>query len=50
MHIPHLKLKIQYWLPTPGPGNLGSPGGSDGKKSVCNAADQGLTPGLGRYP
>ena len=26
------------------------PGGSDGKASVCNAVDQGLTPGSGRSP
>ena len=26
------------------------PGGSDGKKSACNAGDQGLIPGLGRSP
>ena len=26
------------------------PGGSDGKKSVCNAGDLSLIPGLGRSP
>ena len=26
------------------------PGGSDRKASVCNAVDQGLTPGSGRSP
>ena len=26
------------------------PGGSDGKESICNAGDQGLIPGLGKYP
>ena len=26
------------------------PGGSDGKQSACNVGDQGLIPGLGRYP
>ena len=26
------------------------PGGSDGKESACNAGDQGLIPGLGRFP
>ena len=26
------------------------PGGSDGKKSVCNAGDPGLIPGSGRHP
>ena len=26
----------------------GFPGGSDGKKSACNAGDTGLIPGLGR--
>ena len=26
------------------------PGGSDGKKSACNAEDQGSVPGLGRSP
>ena len=29
---------------------LGSPGGSDGKESVCNAGDPGSIPGLGRFP
>ena len=29
---------------------LGFPGGSDGKKSACNAGDLGLIPGLGRSP
>ena len=28
----------------------GFPGGSDGKKSACNAGDHGLIPGLGRSP
>ena len=27
-----------------------APGGSDGKESVCNAENLGLTPGSGRYP
>ena len=27
---------------------MGSPGGSDGKESACNAADPGSIPGLGR--
>ena len=27
---------------------MGFPGGSDGKKSACNAGDLGLIPGLGR--
>ena len=27
-----------------------SRGGSEGKASVCNAGDPGLTPGLGRSP
>ena len=27
-----------------------APGGSDGKKSACNAGGVGLTPGLGRCP
>ena len=27
-----------------------SPGGSDGKESVCNAENQGSIPGLGRTP
>ena len=30
--------------------NLGLPGGSDSKESVCNAGDPGLIPGLGRSP
>ena len=29
---------------------LGSPGGSAGKESVCNAGDLGLIRGLGRSP
>ena len=29
---------------------LGSPGGSDGKESACNAGDLGSIPGLGRCP
>ena len=28
----------------------GFPGGSDGKKSACNAGDPGSIPGLGRFP
>ena len=28
----------------------GFPGGSDNKKSTCNAGDLGLIPGLGRSP
>ena len=32
-----------YW-------SLGSPGGSDGKESACNAGDTDLIPGLGRFP
>ena len=35
-------------LPTPV--FLGSPGGSNGKESVCNTGDLGLIPGLGRSP
>ena len=30
--------------------SMGFPGGSDGKKSACNAGDLGLIPGLGRSP
>ena len=30
--------------------SLGFPGGSDGKKSACNAGDLGLIPGWGRFP
>ena len=29
---------------------MGFPGGSDSKKSACNAEDLGLIPGLGRSP
>ena len=29
---------------------MGSPGGSDGKASVCNSGDLGSIPGLGRSP
>ena len=28
---------------------MGFPGGSDGKKSTCNAGDLGSVPGLGRF-
>ena len=31
-------------------GDLGFPGGSDGKESACNAGDLDLIPGLGRSP
>ena len=27
---------------------MGSPGGSDGKESACNAGDPGLIPGIGK--
>ena len=30
--------------------NQGFPGGSDNKKSTCNAGDLSLIPGLGRSP
>ena len=36
-----------FFLSSP---NLGFPGGSDGKESVCNAGDLGWIPGLGRSP
>ena len=29
---------------------VGFSGGSDGKKSACNAGDPGLIPGLGKSP
>ena len=29
---------------------LGSPGGSDGEESICNAGDAGSIPGLGGAP
>ena len=29
---------------------MGSPGGSDGKKSACNAGDLGSIPGSGKSP
>ena len=29
---------------------MGSPGGLDGRESVCNAGDPGSIPGLGRSP
>ena len=29
-------------------GNLGFPGGSEGKESACSVGDPGLIPGLGR--
>ena len=35
---------------TPTPVFLGFPCGSIGKESACNMEDQGLNPGLGRYP
>ena len=31
-------------------GGLVTPGGSDGKASVCNAGDLGSIPGSGRFP
>ena len=31
-------------------GLLGFPGGSDGKESVCNTGDSGLTQVCGEYP
>ena len=31
-------------------GNLGFPGGPDGKESTCNAGDPGLIPESGRSP
>ena len=31
-------------------GEKGSPGGSEGEESTCNARDPGLNPGLGRSP
>ena len=31
-------------------GQMGFPGGSNGKESVCDAGDLGLIPGLGRSP
>ena len=34
----------------PGLGTKGFPGGSAGKDSACNVGDQGLIPGLGRFP
>ena len=37
-----------YTLPTPV--FMAFPGGSDGKKSISNAGDLGLIPGLGRSP
>ena len=39
----HDKLCISWFY-------QGSPGGSDGKESACNARDLGLIPGLGRSP
>ena len=30
--------------------SLGFPGGSDGKESICNVGNLGLTPGLGGSP
>ena len=29
---------------------MGSPDGSDGKESACNAREPGSLPGLGRFP
>ena len=31
-------------------GQMGFPGGSDGKEPACNVGDLGLIPGLGRFP
>ena len=44
---------LNHWLPRNcfyinNTSILASPGGSDGKKSACNAGDLGLIPGLGR--
>ena len=46
MKIIHLML----FMHLPSDGNWGSPGGSDGKESACNAEDLGSILGLGRSP
>ena len=51
-----MNLWERKWSPRPIPPPsstpvfLGFPGGSADKESACNAGDQGLIPGLGRYP
>ena len=51
-----MNLLGRKWSPCPIPPPsstpvfLGFPGGSADKESACNAGDQGLIPGLGRYP
>ena len=44
---PGHKAKAEAWAR---PTCWGSPGGSDGKESACNAGDLGLIPGWGRSP
>ena len=39
----------QVFLLDPSFGDTGFPGGSDGEESSCNAGDQDLIPGLGRF-
>ena len=41
-----IEIEMYQWLSN----WVGFPDDSDGKKSACNAGDQGLIPGLGRSP
>ena len=47
---PQLDLKCAFVLNGRFSGLLGSPAGSAGKDSTCNAGDLGSVPGLGRSP
>ena len=48
--VPHVQASLQEMSLLGAPPGLGSPGGSDGKESACNARDLGSIPGLGRSP
>ena len=41
---------IKYVIFHKGVLNMGFPGGSEGKASVCNAGDPGSIPGFGKIP
>ena len=48
--VPHVQASLQEMSLLGAPPGLGSPGGSDGKESACNARDLGSIPGSGRSP
>ena len=53
MKFDYTKLKRKLWKLLESKNNSfadGSPGGSAGKESACNAGDLGSIPGLGRSP